>query len=460
MNYGKFYTKLFTVLALATISVSHLSAQDLDEFEQDPFFSDPISAFKSLPERYSKRVKKNIINSTFEGIDHQYGYDYAAVNALNRYGTMGVLAPLRFNRVDGLVLGFGWETQQFDNNEEIFDLNLAGNLSYSFGQNAFQYQLALEKEITKSVLVGAEWHNHTTSTDTWKVGALESAVTSFLTGFDYLNYFSAKGFSAYVTTKPKLLQLSAGYHWNRYSSLELETRYSMFGGKSSVMDNTPVTEGKAQSVSGVLNFNPLNRQLLEGFSFQASFFSEIADHGDLNLGDLRFNRYITNIKTFIRFGNNTLLNWRGVAYAVTSEGGNIPIQFNGRAGGPGTIMSQPLNSLQSSHIMVSNLELSFGRRQSIGVVWNDRNHDNSEFDIDFDIDEPVLGVFWDWGVAFNPADEHSNNPLNGYTNSLNEQIRQTVGAVVTMGSLQFRVGWDPTDFNEPAAFLIRLNPRF
>lgn len=460
MNYGKFYSKLFALLAITSLSIGHLSAQDLEEFEQDPFFSDPISSFKSLPERYSKRVKKNIISSTFEGIDHQNGFDYAAHNALNRYGTMGVLSPLRFNRVDGLVLGFGWETQQFENNEELFGLNLAGDLSYSFGQDAFQYQLALEKDITKSVIIGAEWHNHTTSTDTWKVGALESAVTSFLTGFDYLNYFSAKGFSAYLTTKPKLFQLSAGYHWNRYSSLALQTRYSMFGGKSSVMDNAPITEGKAQSVSGVLNFNPKNRQLIEGFSLQASFFSEIADHGNLDLGDLRFNRYITNVKTFIKIGNNTLLNWRGIAYAVTSEGGAIPVQFNGTAGGPGTIMSHPLNSLQSSHLMISNVELSFGRRENIGIVWNDKNHDYTDFDIDFDIDDPVLGVFWDWGVAFNPVNENSNNPLNGYTNSINEQIRHTLGAVITMGSLQFRMGWDPNDFNAPAAFLVRLNPRF
>lgn len=460
MQNGKLLKTLLASLAFFAISLSNLAAQDLEEFDQDPFFSDPLSSFKSLPERYTKRVKKNIINSTFEGIDHQYGYDYAAYNALNRYGTMGALAPIRFNRVDGLVLGFGWETQQFENNEQIFDLNLAGNLSYSFGQDEFQYQLALEKPLTKNFLIGAEWHKHTTTTDTWKMGASESSVSSFLTGFDYLNYFSAKGFSAYLTTKPKMLQMSAGYHWNRYSSLELQTRYSMFGGKSSVMGNSAITEGKAQSVSGVVNFNPKNVQLLDGFSLQASLFSEIADHRDLDLGDLRFNRYLANVKTYIKLGNNSMLQWRGIGYAVTSEGGNIPIQFLGTAGGPGTVMSQPLNSIQSSHLMVSNLELSFGRRENINVIWANNNHDYLDLDIDFDIDDPVLGVFWDWGVGFNPMNRNSNNPLDGFTNSLNEQIRQTIGAVVTMGSLQFRVGWDPSDFNQPAAFLVRLNPRF
>jgi|GEM_PF-2449843 hypothetical protein len=460
MQNGKLRTTLVAFLAIFTISITSLSAQDLEEFDQDPFFSDPLSSFRDLPQRYTKRVRTNIINSTFEGIDHQHGYDYAAFNALNRYGTMGALSPIRFNRVDGLVVGFGWETQQFENNEQIFDLNVAGNLSYSFGQDEFQYQLALELPLANSLLIGAEWHNHTTTTDTWKMGAKESAVSSFLTGFDYLNYFSAKGFSAYVTTKPKIIQLSAGYHWNRYSSLDLQTRYSMFGGKSSVMDNTPISEGKAQSVSGILNFNPRNLQLIEGLSVQASLFSEIADHGDLDLGDLRFNRYIANVKSYLRLGNNALINWRGIAYAVTSEGGNIPIQFNGTAGGPGTVMAQPLNSLQGTHLLVSNLELMFGRKKNINVIWSSNDHDYLDFDIDFDIDDPVLGVFWDWGMALNPADKFSNNPMNGFTNSLTEDLMQTVGAVVTMGSLQFRLGWDPKDFNQPAAFLIRLNPRF
>lgn len=456
MHIGKTFSTLLAFFAVFSISTCQLSAQDLEEFEQDPFFSDPISSFKSLPERYSKRVRKSVIYSTFEGIDHQYGFDYAAVNALNRYGTMGVLPSTRFNRVDGLVLGIGWETQQFDNSEQIYDINISGNLSYSFGQDAFQYQIALELPVTKNVLIGAEWHDHTTTTDTWKMGAAESAVTSFLTGFDYLNYFSAKGFSAYLTTKPKMVQLSAGYHWNRYSSLELQTRYSMFGGKSSVMDNSPITEGKAQSFSGIVNFNPKNKQLIHGFSVQASLFSEIADHGDLDLGDLRFNRYIANVKSYARLNNNLMINWRGVAYAVTSESGNIPVQFNGNAGGPGTVMSQPLNSLQSSHLLISNVELIFGSR----TIWSSTSRNYQDFDFDIDFDTPVLGVFWDWGMAFNPTNNRSNSPLDGFKHSIDQEILQTLGAVVTMGSLQFRVGWDPKDFNQPAAFLIRLNPRF
>lgn len=447
-----------------------LQAQDLEEFDEDPFFSKPLSSFKSLPERYKKKVRKDLINSTFVGIDNSSGYDYAARNALNRLGQMGALPSSRFNRVDGLVLGLGVSTQQFDTDSNVldnslfdddffYDLNVTGNLSYSFKNKAFQYQLALEQSFFNYILGGVEWHDFTTSTETWKTGAIESSVTSFLSGYDYLNYFKAKGFSAYLTTKPYMLQLSVGYHWNRYNSLEAITRYSMFGGKSVVNENNPITEGKSQSVSAVVVFNPMNKLLSEGFSLNASFLAEIADDDQFELSDLSYNRYMANMKMSFRVDKNSTLSWRGLAYAVTAEDGNIPTQFLAVAGGPGTVMAHAAGSLFGTHLLVSNLELNFGRRQNMNMRWTNA-HSSQNFDFDVDIDSPILGVFWDYGWVATQTNFTQTNPLEGFNSGVSVESLQTLGGVVTMGSLQFRLGWDPEDFNRTPSFLIRLNPRF
>lgn len=456
----------YWVLLAAFALPSQVLSQELEEFEEDSFFTDPLTRFKDLPKQYSQSVKRTVLRSTYEGIDQDGKIDYTAQLFLNRMGHMSGLPAIHFNRVDGLVLGIQSELQQFvSSNSSLAGFDLAGSLSYAFGQDRWLWQLAAEKNIANEVLIGAEWHDFTTSSDLWRAGAIESSVTAFFTGFDYLNYYSAKGFSAYATTKARIIQFSVGYHWNRFSSLDLQTRYSMFGGKSVVRDNPEITEGSYQSFSGVVNLNPTSKWISPWLLIQGSFYAEIGDHEQLSLADLATNRYMGNTKISLQLDKTTQLQWRGIAHATTSSNGAVPTQFLASGGGFGSVMSHPLGSLAGTHMLVSNLELSSGYGRVISVdSKNDPYHkrevewDDIEWDIDFN--SPQLGVFWDMGWAGFASNESTTNPIGGFQNNRGGQIQHTLGAVIRAGSLQFRIGWDPEDFSEAPAFLIRLNPRF
>lgn len=453
----------FIVLFLAISALSSIVyAQDMDDFEEDDFFTKPLSTFGNLPERYSRQVRRKVYYSTENGVDYNHDIDYIARLFLNRAGNLSGLSGLHFNRVDGLTLGFHSATQDFSYIEDLYGFAISGGLAWSFGQDRVLWQFAAEQHIYERIIIGAEWHDHTTSADLWKVGPTESSLTAFFSGFDYMNYFTAKGFSTYITTKPWFVQASLGYHWNRFSSLPLQTRYSMFGGKSVVRENPAIDEGKVQNLSAVININPRGRWFGDVLQVKASLLTEYGDDSAFSLSDYRFNRHIAHSKFLLKLDRARTLSWRGLAYAVSSSENNIPTQFLANAGGIGTVMAHPLGALNGTHMLVSNLEFNIFNQRGYYSSRVGKNYDGSwdNFGFDVDLSSPEVGVFWDMGWSGFATAERSTNPFSGFSDNRGGQVLHTVGAVISAGSLQFRVGWDPDDFNERPVFLIRLNPRF
>jgi hypothetical protein len=389
----------------------------------------------------------------YEGLDQSF-YTQSNFGVKNTvYSSFPVTKMIRHNRVDGLFIGYQEEKMDWNNSSflGIENVDLHGLIGYSVALDELQYSIGAEKSIgndRKWMMIGGQLHNTTATEDYWRSGINENSLSSFTSGFDFHDYYKADGYGFYTLLKPvRFIQIGASYNHDQFSSLEVNTDFSLISKYSSFRINPAIDSQldhiNQQSVNLGITLNPRGITELSALSTTVSMKAELADLGSFN-NDFMYNRYQIEGKSFLRLDSSTLFKWRVMAGSIT---GQAPDFKNFAIGGIGSMRALGYKSLTGNQMLLSNFEIEFGKSSSHKGNWPD-------------LSSTFISLFLDSGTSnFNPQNYTSQAPLNNFDISISE-LSHNVGIGLGLGMVRFEVAKPVAGAQGQSSFWIRFNPAF
>lgn len=342
------------------------------------------------------------------------------------FGVYRTAPAIRYNRVDGLVLGIrklplAWDSWDY--------ATVYGHGGYAIASRRWQYEIGAETRAFRrearsiDVKVGASYRRATTTDDLWKSSWLENSVGAILFNYDFFDYFETVGFTGYASLRmTPYVQVTGAYRSEEHSSLQSETTWSLFGGNNFTF-NRQVQNGRMNTVLMVLEGGSVKDY--EWMPRGAAFRIE-GEIGEGLGGDFSFNRVVADGRVYIPMGNAHTLALRVRGGTST---GNLPTQKIFRIGGVGSVRSYSQNSLFGTRMLIGNIEYFF----SPDPLW----------------DELTLSLFMDAGwVNSGGSDEFRF-----------DDVFQTmgIGASIIEQSIRLELAWpidtDRVNTREPSLWL-------
>ncbi len=390
----------------------------------------------------------------YDGLDQSF-YKESSFGVKNSiYSAYPVAQMVRYNRVDGLFLGYQEDKMDWNKYNNLFDLpdiNLNGMLGYSFGQKAWQYSIGLEKNIGSShkwLMLGGNLYNSTTTEDYWRTGQTENSVTSFFTGFDYQDYYKADGYGFYGLLKPtRAIELGASYNWDNYNTLDANTDFSLISKYAAFRPNPGLHTGidniYQETLTLGLVFKSGRIAPASNIKTTVSINAELADIGQAK-NDFSYNKYQAEAKTYLRLDKSTLFKWRVMAGSAI---GDVPEFKNFALGGLGSMRALGYKAMQGNEMLLSNLELQFGRTSTTKLGW-------------VNLQDLSASVFLDSGASkFNGAFLADGNPISDYSMKFSD-LSHNIGFGFGINTIKFEFAKPLSGMQGQSAFWIRFNPTF
>jgi len=178
---------------------------------------------------------------------------------------------IRYNRVEGLFLGAGVRYTP----EALYDITFHTNAGYGLSSEEWRYRAGLYKDLFEfsKLRLGAEVFHNTATNDSWRIGSIENSLAGFFFNEDFMDYFSQKGFKAYIRKifADNQLQLSFEIAHYDYESMERVTHWSLFYKDRDFHENPFVAEGTETSTKFTFSYDrrdnpifPLSGWMLDG----------------------------------------------------------------------------------------------------------------------------------------------------------------------------------------------------
>ncbi|HET6566529.1 MAG TPA: DUF5686 family protein [Rhodothermales bacterium] len=264
-----------------------------------------------------------------------------------------VIPAIRYNRVEGFVLGIASSPLDWDSPNRS---KIIGQAGYAFGLHRGRFEAGAEHRFdigdtgARALKIGAVYRYNTATEDLWKSNWIENTLASLLFENDFFDYYQVRGWSAYAVQRiSPYLNVSAGFRSEDNSSLENNTHWSLFGGD--FRPNPPASEGRVNSllfaVEGgkvrSLNYLPI------GFAFRVA--TEIAPGLG---GDFSFSRSTADGRAYLPVTATSSLALRLRGGLV--EGDDAPTQKSFTLGGIGSVRGYPQNSLFGTRMLLGNVE--------------------------------------------------------------------------------------------------------
>jgi hypothetical protein len=435
--------------ALNPVIYAQTNGNEEDPFESDPFFNKPLKDWFSAEEirvrvrRTSDRIYYD--RGVDEGQRDVFGLgESVGMNSLNK-----MYPAVRFNRVEGLYLGLHLDRHlQWGLGK---DLQPYGSLGYSFGRKDWLYTAGLERFFgySRNTKIGVSHHRITDTEDVWRTGWNENSIISFLSGHDFMDYYARNGTQIYMVVRAnRWLELSTLFTDDKYESLDMNTRFSLFGKKGRVSENPLIDEGKIQIIGFGLNFNPTNLALLPRWSLSGDLSAELSDRF-VNNTDYDFSRYQMELRSAIRIDRSAILRNRLRASAIGGDAPNFKWSY---LGGMSTLRAHPHKSLSGTHSLLFNSELHLG--STVSGSKSGRFNDDI-----LDLDNLKFVLFADMGWI---GTELSNNAgiFDEFKNFKGSKIITDVGAGINFSALRVEAAWNSADLTEKPVIWIRFNQTF
>jgi hypothetical protein len=431
-------------ILLFTAAVAQVTDDEKDPFEDDPFFTKPIQEILS-PARFRDNLKRQRDRVLMHGgIDTRkrdlYGYsDFPGLSTL-----LPNLQNVRFNRVDGLAIGVRIDQLNWSEYREVRPFGFA---DYAFARKRFNFGFGLERVFgaRKRFKLGAEYHNTTDSDDQWRLGFTENSLFSFFSGYDFMDYYNRRGVNAYmVFRQSSWIDHTISFRVDEYHSLEANTSFNLFGGRSHVRPNPGISEGRYQSLVYALNYNQDDFMQLRNFSLAGDLFVQLGDFSNFAT-DYRHNRYEAELRSVLKIDRLSALKARFRAGSVTGD--EIPRGF--ALGGVGTMRAHPFKSIKGERMLLSNVELMMGNWQGHQRWNNDWIHSKRVY----------YSLFADFGWV-NSNEISSKNPVSGFGSFRFADVKTDVGVSVNFSVVRFELAWQTADILGTPVFWVRLNPVF
>lgn len=471
---NKIALQSFLILVLTSSLCLAQTGGDEDEepFRNEPFFSKPVEELLKRPSKDSTKKQEKDRNYEYylrsvneEGIDLSGALESGPYRSNPLYSVYPNLPMIHYNRVDALFLGIRRERMQWYNHDNFLGIpaiNAHGMIGYSFGQDEWQYVLGLEKYLGRNnhVIIGGEYHSATTTDDFWRVGLIETSLTSFIGGYDYQDYYKQEGLGAYVLFRTKrLFEGGIAYNDDQYSSQQTESDWALFGAGDRYRLNPPVEflNGTAidtvdlSSLTFSASFNPKRLILGRYYSLSVSGDLEFSDPG-ISSSDYSFTRFVGEMINYYNFEQGGLLKHR---LRVGSIAGEVPLFKQFQLGGIGSLRALPYKSvpfdspfLGGNQMILSNTEVQFGSPSWNGGDW-------------IDFDDFYISLFLDSGwAAFEQEMVDASSPFQGFSSFSFSDLKHNGGIGAGTSSIRAELAWDLNNTGRAPVFWIRFNPTF
>jgi len=341
----------------------------------------------------------------------------------------------RYNRVEGLVLGFGRAPLSWRGSDTG---RIYGQAGYALGLEDWRYEVGAETRFGRGynrdfdVKIGGGYHMNTGTDDAWKSNWIENSLAALLFRHDFFDYYETEGWTAYLVGRiTPYVQFSAGFREDDYRSMANEVDWSVFRGNDFRI-NPAIDEGTMRSAVFTLEGGSV--RALSTRPSGAAFRLE-AEVGQGLGGDFDFSRYQGDVRTYTRFNRDTgfSLRFRG---GFTE--GEVPVQKAFTLGGAGSVRAYSQNSFLGTRMMLANAELGLYDADLIDWLLDDVS---------------VFGIFdagWTNAGGVNEFNMEDVIPAAGFGISLDER------------NLRFEIAWPLKDLgagSEPSIWF-RLNPTF
>lgn len=458
------------LLILIGLSIVPLGLHAQSEGQEDPFERDPIFS-KSLDELFGRQ-------GTTNEEDHEYDEDKdddvdSAMQQLSRtgvdlggsieagpyyssdlYSLYPNLPTIHFNRVNGLFIGYRKERMQWHRYSSFLDIPQIqphGLIGWGTASKDWEYAIGLEKIIgeDRRFMIGGEFHNATATEDYKRVGLVESSLTSFFAAYDYPDYYNMEGFGFYgIYRTQRWLETGFSYSRDTFSSLERNTKFSLFGKGSTYRPNPPIDANADEmdlDIYGLsLSLNPRNVLIANKFTMAASVKAELADNSASD-ENYRFNKYLSEFRLYYNFEPGSIFRWRVQAGSIT---GNAPDFKDFYLGGIGTLRGSPYKIYQGNQMVLSNVEVQFGTPSGYSDEWI------------ADYNLHIL-LFLDSGwTQQTPELIDSDTPFTGFDTFSIPDIQHDAGFGVGSGAFRVEMAWPLKTFDKSPTLWIRFNPTF
>jgi len=284
-------------------------------------------------------------------------------------GIYNSIPASRFNRVEGLVLGFARAPLEWSSWDRG---RIYGQAGYAFGLEDWRYNVGVETRLGSysrnqnfDVKLGGEYHLNTETNDLWKSSWAENTSAAALFKHDFFDYYQTEGWTAYLVARvTPYAQLSAGFRADEYTSLENETNWSLFGGDDFRL-NPAINEGDMRSFVFALEGGKV-----KSFNHRPSgaAFRLEAEIGQGLGGDFDYSRYLGDLRTYARLTRHSGLNLR---FRGGFTEGSVPIQKTFTLGGIGSVRGYRQNEFLGTRMMLANAELTLYEPDVLDWLMND-----------------------------------------------------------------------------------------
>ncbi len=372
----------------------------------------------------------------------QYSYSFKPYAWWNNDELLDEHTMFRYNRVEGLFLGFGSEKKYYwDGSKTLIG---HGSVGYGFGMHKWRLQLGIDRQFAASDAlyeIGSEMHSLTDSKDEWIMQTGENTATSLLVREDYRDYFQREGFSVHTaryTRENYATLFDVRYSYDRYKSLENSVNWSLFGGKKSFRNNPIISEGIMRSVKVSAGLSTVEkfRRISEGWNL----FSSVEYAGSQLGGDFNFTDLLVDIRRYQPLTGSDQVSAR---VRVGALEGDLLQQRALEIGGANTMPGFSFKEFAGNRMILANLEyLNYDLLDDI-FFWP------SNFN---------FIVFGDAGIVTTVAAK--KKIYEGFETFNKTNIKSDVGFAIGFGS-DTRLGFAwRTDVRAPVSVFFRFNRAF